>query len=264
VTVPGLGYDRPVDGIRARDVSKRFRSVQALDGVSFDVGRGEVVSLLGPNGAGKSTLLRILGTTVLADSGTVTVGGHDVVRDAAGARRSLGVMIGDERSHYWRLSGRRNLAFFAALAGMSRREAAARTQQLLEEVRLADAADRRVGEYSSGMRARLALARALLADPPLMLLDEPTRNLDPLSASHFRESTARLAREGRAGIIFATHNLHEAVAISTRILVLSAGRIVLEEQAHGMDADRLEAAFLSAVQSQADDDMPSDELAVRA
>jgi len=253
-----------VDGISARDVSKRFRSVQALAGVSFDVERGEIVSLLGPNGAGKSTLLRILGTTILPDTGTVTVAGHDVLQDAAGARRSLGVMIGDERSHYWRLSGRRNLAFFAALAGMSRREAVARTQQLLEEVRLAEAAERRVGEYSSGMRARLALARAMLADPPLLLLDEPTRNLDPLSASHFRRSTSRLARENRAGILFATHNLHEAVAISTRILVLSAGRIVLEESAQGMDADRLESVFLEAVQSQTDDDIPSDEVAMRA
>ena len=253
-----------MDGISARDVSKRFRSVQALAGVSFDVERGEIVSLLGPNGAGKSTLLRILGTTILPDTGTVTVAGHDVLQDAAGARRSLGVMIGDERSHYWRLSGRRNLAFFAALAGMSRREAVARTQQLLEEVRLAEAAERRVGEYSSGMRARLALARAMLADPPLLLLDEPTRNLDPLSASHFRRSTSRLARENRAGILFATHNLHEAVAISTRILVLSAGRIVLEESAQGMDADRLESVFLEAVQSQTDDDIPSDEVAMRA
>ena len=253
-----------MDGISARDVSKRFRSVQALAGVSFDVERGEIVSLLGPNGAGKSTLLRILGTTILPDTGTVTVAGHDVLQDAAGARRSLGVMIGDERSHYWRLSGRRNLAFFAALAGMSRREAVARTQQLLEEVRLAEAAERRVGEYSSGMRARLALARAMLADPPLLLLDEPTRNLDPLSASHFRRSTSRLARENRAGILFATHNLHEAVAISTRILVLSAGRIVLEESAQGMDADRLESVFLEAVQAQTDDDIPSDEVAMRA
>jgi ABC-2 type transport system ATP-binding protein len=253
-----------VDGIRARDVSKRFRSVQALDGVSFDVERGEVVALLGPNGAGKSTLLRILGTTILADSGTVTVGGRDVVSDAIGARRSLGVMIGDERSHYWRLSGRRNLAFFSALAGMTRGDAAVRTQQLLEQVGLAEAADRRVGEYSSGMRARLSLARALLADPPLLLLDEPTRTLDPLSASRFRGSIAQLAGERRAGVLFATHNLHEAVAISTRILVLSAGRIVLEEQAQGMDADRLESAFLEAIGSGADDDLPSDELAVRA
>jgi ABC-2 type transport system ATP-binding protein len=253
-----------VDGIRARDVSKRFRTVQALDGVSFDVEPGEVVSLLGPNGAGKSTLLRILGTTVLADSGTVTVAGHDVVSEPIEARRALGVMIGDERSHYWRLSGRRNLLFFAALVGLSRSEAKVRTQQLLDEVRLADAADRRVGEYSSGMKARLSLARALLADPPLLLLDEPTRNLDPLSSARFRETAARLARERRAGILFATHNLHEAVAISTRILVLSSGRIVLEEQAEGMDAVRLESAFLQAVRSQSDDDLPSDDLAVSA
>jgi ABC-2 type transport system ATP-binding protein len=255
-----------VDGISARDVSKRFRSVQALDGVSFEVGAGEVVSLLGPNGAGKSTLLRILGTTILADTGTVTVGGHDVVDDAAGARRSLGVMIGDERAHYWRLSGRRNLLFFAALVGLSRRDAARRTEELLAEVRLSAAADRRVGEYSSGMKARLSLARALLANPPLLLLDEPTRNLDPLSASHFRQSAERLAHERGAGILFATHNLHEAVAISNRILVLASGKIVLEEDAEGMDANRLEAAFLAAVRSQEDDDndIPSDELAVSA
>jgi hypothetical protein len=145
-----------VDGITARDVSKRFRSLQALAGVSFDVAPGEVVALLGPNGAGKSTLLRILGTTILPDSGTIAVAGHDVATDAAGARRSLGVMIGDERAHYWRLSGRRNLMFFAALVGLSRREAGARTRELLEEVHLTEAADRRVGEYSSGMKARLS------------------------------------------------------------------------------------------------------------
>ena len=264
MTVTGLGYDRLVDGIRARDVRKRFRSVQALDGVSFDVEPGEVVALLGPNGAGKSTLIRILGTTILADSGSVSIAGHDVIDDSTAARRSLGVMIGDERSHYWRLSARRNLLFFAVLAGLSRRDAALRTEQVLEEVRLTEAADRRVGEFSSGMRARLALARALLAYPPLLLLDEPTRNLDPLSASRFRESISRLARERQAGILFATHNLHEAVAISTRILVLAKGAIVLEEQAQGMAADRLETAFLEAVQSQAERDLPSDDLAVRA
>lgn len=253
-----------MDGIRALDVTKRFRSIEALRGVSFDVAPGEVVALLGPNGAGKSTLLRILGTTILADSGTVTVAGHDVLKDAAAARRSLGVMIGDERSHYWRLSGRRNLHFFAALAGMSRREAPLRAQELLEEVGLAAAADRPVGEYSSGMRARLALARALLADPPLLLFDEPTRTLDPLAASSFRESIREVTRDGNAGVLFATHNLHEAVAISTRILVLSAGRIALEQDADGMGADRLESAFLEAVRSTTGDDLESDEPVVRA
>ena len=252
-----------MEGIRVREIRKRFRKVQALDGVSLHVDPGEVVALLGPNGAGKSTLIRILGTTVLPDSGSATVGGHDVVRDAMSARRSLGVMVGNERSHYWRISGRRNLAFFAALVGLSRREAATRADRLLDAVGLTDAADRPVLGYSSGMRARLSLARALLADPPLLLLDEPTGNLDPLAASRFRESASRLVAERQTGILFATHDLHEAVAISTRILVLAAGRTVLEEPARGLDAVRLEAAFLDAVQSHGGE-VPSDELVVGA
>ena len=253
-----------MDGIRVRQVRKRFRSVQALDGVSLDVAPGEVVAMLGPNGAGKSTLIRILATTVVPDSGSVTVAGHDVVRDAAAARRSLGVMMGDERSHYWRLSGRRNLAFFAALVGLPRREAGARAQRLLDEVGLTDAADRRVLGYSSGMRSRLSLARALLAEPPLLLLDEPTRNLDPLAAAGFRETAMQLAHERRTGILFATHDLHEAVAISTRILVLAAGRTVLEESASGLDAVRLESAFLNAVRAHGNGEVASDEVVARA
>jgi ABC-2 type transport system ATP-binding protein len=246
-----------------REVRKRFGNVQALDGVSLAVDPGEVVALLGPNGAGKSTLIKILGTTVLPDSGSVTVAGHDVVRDAMAARRYLGLMIGDERSHYWRITGRRNLAFFAALFGIPRRQAETRAAMLLEAVGLADAADRRVLGYSSGMRARLSLARALLADPPLLLLDEPTRNLDPLAAARFRESASGLAGQRGTGILFATHDLHEAVATSTRIVVLSRGRIVLEEESRHLDAVRLEAAFLTAVESHRAD-VPSDEAVLRA
>jgi ABC-2 type transport system ATP-binding protein len=253
-----------VEGIRVREIRKRFRNVQALDGVSLHVDPGEVIALLGPNGAGKSTLIRILGTTVLPDSGSATVAGHDVARTPVAARRSLGQMIGDERSHYWRLSGRRNLAFFAALVGFPRRQAVARAARLLNSVGLADAADRPVLGYSSGMRARLSLARALLADPPLLLLDEPTRNLDPLAASRFRESARRVSAKKGTGILFATHDLHEAVAISTRILVLSAGRIVLEEPARDMDAARLESAFLAAVHSRGDGDIASDEVVIEA
>ena len=268
IAIKGAGKrrvaSRDVDGIRIREVRKRFRNVQALDGVTFDVKAGEVVALLGPNGAGKSTLIRILCTTVLPDSGTATVAGHDVVRDPMGSRRSLGVMLGDERSHYWRISGRRNLTFFAALFGLPRSEAEARAALLLKAVRLDDAADRRVMGYSSGMRARLSLARALLADPPLLLLDEPTRNLDPLAAARFRESASQLAEERQTGILFATHDLHEAVAISHRILVLSAGRVVLEEQARELDAVRLESAFFAAVQAHGNGQAPSDEAVLRA
>ena len=237
-----------MDGIRVRDVVKRFAAVLALDGVDLDVKPGEIVSALGPNGAGKSTLLRILGTTVLPDAGTATVCGIDVVSDPAGARRQVGLMIGDERSLYWRMSGRGNLAFFAALQGMRRREALTRADELLDLVGLSEAGDRPVLGYSSGMRARLSLARALLARPPLLLLDEPTRSLDPLAASDFRETAGRLARHRNTGILLATHDLHEAVAVSDRIIILSAGRAVLEERASEIDARRLESVFLEAVQ----------------
>jgi ABC-2 type transport system ATP-binding protein len=156
-------------------------------------------------------------------------------------------MIGDERSFYWRLSGRRNLIFFSALHGIGKEEAAARADELLAQVGLVDAADRGVLAYSSGMRARLALARALLASPPLLLLDEPTHSLDPLAAAGFREMALALANERGAGILFATHDLHEAVATSTRVVVLASGRVVYEHSTSGMDATQLEAAFLEAV-----------------
>jgi ABC-type multidrug transport system ATPase subunit len=235
------------EGIRVRGLVKRFGTVVALDGLDLDVAPGEIVSVLGPNGAGKSTLLRILGTSVLPDQGVATVCGRDVVREPGEVRRQVGLMIGDERSFYWRVSGRGNLMFFAALYGMRRREAAARSATLLDIVGLSDVADRPVRGYSSGMRARLSLARALLADPPLLLLDEPTQNLDPLAAAGFREIAGRLARERDTGILFATHDLHEAVAVSDRIVVLAAGRSVLEERAADTDASRLESAFLEAV-----------------
>jgi ABC-2 type transport system ATP-binding protein len=209
-------------------------------------------------------LLRILCTTVIPDAGTATVAGHDVVAEPMAARRSLGLMLGDERSHYWRLSGRRNLLFFAVLAGLRRRDAAGRVAELLDAVGLAEAADRRVLGYSSGMRARLSLARSLLSDPSVLLLDEPTRNLDPLAGSGFRETAARLAAEHGTGILFATHDLHEAAAIANRVLVLSGGRIVLEESARGMDAVRLESAFLDAVRSQRAEDMVGDSMEIKA
>lgn len=237
------------EGIRIDGLEKTFGRVTALRGVSLSVNRGEVVALLGPNGAGKSTLLRILGTTVLPDAGSLRVCGIDVVARPSETRRQVGLMIGDERSFYWRLTGRRNLAFFAALHGMSRRAGARRATELLDLVGLAEAADRPVRNYSSGMRARLSLARALLGSPPILLLDEPTQNLDPLASSLFREIAEGLARTHGAGILFATHDLHEAVAISDRVVVLDEGRRVLEEETQGLNAEQLEQDFLGSLEA---------------
>jgi ABC-2 type transport system ATP-binding protein len=232
-----------MEGIHARGLAKRYGEIVALDGVDLDVPPGTIVALVGPNGAGKSTLVRILATTVLPDEGSASVMGHDVVNDGARARDSLGLMLGNERSWYWRLSGRRNLEFFAALYGMRRSPAASRAQELVEEVGLAEAADRRVGEYSSGMRARLALARALLREPPALVLDEPTQNLDPVAAANFREMVLRLAEERGASVLLTTHNLHEAAAVAKGIVLLASGRVVSTRDA-GTSAADLEAALL--------------------
>lgn len=240
-------------GIRCKGLTRSYGSVTALAGVDLDVDRGEIVALLGLNGAGKSTLLRILGTLLSPDDGSAEICGVDVVADPAAARKLIGVMIGDERSLYWRLSGRANLLFYAALHGMRRDRARAQAAALLEQVDLVEASDRPVRNYSSGMRARLSLARALLGDPAVLLLDEPTRSLDPVAAGEFRERTTRLARDQRRGILLATHDLGEAAAVADRIVVLARGDVVLQEATGELDANELERRFREAVGTVADE-----------
>jgi len=212
-------------GIWVRDVRKRFRSVQALEDVDLEVRPGEVVALVGANGAGKSTLLRILGTTVIADSGEARIGGVEVSEDPKAARTATGLLLADERSWYWRLTGRQNLQFFAALHGLSRKAASARASELLEECGLAEAADRRFYGYSSGMRLRLSLARALISEPAALLLDEPTRSLDPVATEHFHDQLADLVRSRETAVLVATHDLYEAANIAGRALLMRGGRV---------------------------------------
>jgi ABC-2 type transport system ATP-binding protein len=209
--------------------------VEALRGVDLEVRAGEIVGLLGANGSGKSTLLKILATVVLPDAGRATVGGMDLTREPGEVRRRVGFASADERSFYWRLTGRENLAFFAAFQALATREAAARIARLGDELGL-DALDRRYGEYSTGMRHRLAIARALLHEPRILLLDEPTRSLDPLAADALRGILRRtLAGERGCAILLATHDLQEAQGLCDRIAVLHRG----ERAAFGTPADLL-------------------------
>ena len=230
-------------GVVARDLRKAFGPRQALDGVDLDVAFGEVVALLGRNGAGKSTLLRVLGTTVLPDSGQAHIVDYDLVRQAVDVRRRVGVVLGDERSWYWRLSGRANLEFFGSMYGLSRARARTRAVELLEMMHLADRADDRFDGYSAGMRARLSLARALLTEPRVLLLDEPTRTLDPVAAARFRVMLRDLAQDQRA-ILWVTHDLHEAAGVADRVLLMDAGRIH-SERSGPSDAAELELMMLS-------------------
>jgi ABC-2 type transport system ATP-binding protein len=242
----GCGHN--LDGIAVSGLEKSFRSVVALRRVDLVVGVGEIVALLGPNGAGKSTLLRILATSVLPDKGRATVAGYDVVAEPRAVRRSIGVVTGDERAWYWRLTGRQNLEFFSCLNGFRRRAAAARADELLGEMGLTTAADRRVGEYSSGMRARLALARALISNPKILLLDEPTQNLDPAATVAFRKMVSDLARDRGVATLLATHDLYEAAELATRVEGLAEGRIMFTKDGQLSPAE-LEQEILSATPS---------------
>jgi ABC-2 type transport system ATP-binding protein len=208
--------------------------IEVLRGISLEVRRGEFFGLLGPNGAGKTTLFKILATLVLPESGAVSVAGIDALADPSAVRALLTPVIADERSLNWRLTAPENLRLFAALHGIPAGERAPMIQGLLERVGLGTASGRMVGTFSSGMRQRLLIARALLSRPSVLLLDEPTRSLDPVSARDFR----RFLREeivGRQGctVLLATHDADEAFELCDRLAVLDRGSIV----AHGTVAE---------------------------
>lgn len=218
--------------------------VTVLRGVSFDVGAGEFFGLLGPNGAGKTTLFKILATLVSADDGEAEVAGHDVARDGEAVRASLASVVSGERSLYWRLDARENLELFADLHGLAPGERRERVPALLETVGLADAGRKMVGEFSSGMKQRLLLARALLPDPEVLLLDEPTRSLDPLAARDFR-SFLQEEIAGRRGctILLATHDSEEALELCDRVAVLDRGRLLAVGTAEELSARFVEDRY---------------------
>ena len=214
-------------GWRAVLTGKARESVRALSDVSCDVRAGEFFGLLGENGAGKTTLFKILATLVIPDAGSATVGGHDVLKAPNRVRETLAPVIADERSLHWRLSGRENMRLFAALHGLRGAEATRRIDELLGLVNLVEAADRLVSGYSSGMKQRLLVARTLLARPSVLLLDEPTRSLDPISARSFRQFLRKdVALAQGCTVLLATHNAEEAFELCDRVGVLHRGRLV--------------------------------------
>ncbi len=201
-------------------------TVPALAGVSFAVGSGEAVALIGTNGAGKSTLLRILATLLLPTRGRALVGGLDVEREPARVRLRLGFQTG-EASFYARLSARENLAFFAALNNLSRGGSARNMARLADLLGLEPVLDRQVRTLSTGTVHRLGLARALLHAPGVLLLDEPTRSLDPLAAAEFRRFLKdEVVRRQGTTLLFASHTLSEVEQLADRVALLEAGRLL--------------------------------------
>jgi ABC-2 type transport system ATP-binding protein len=207
---------------------KRDEPVVALDAVSLAIPDGEIHGLLGPNGAGKTTLVKILSTVLVPTSGRAFVLGYDVVEETRSIRPRIGIVFGGERGLYWRLTGRQNLEYWAALYKLPTRVGRTRTQELLERVGLADRADQRVEEYSRGMKQRLHLARGLIGDATVLFLDEPTTGMDPLAAREFRTLIGELSGEGRT-ILLATHDMVEAETVCDRVTLIDRGKVIATE-----------------------------------
>ncbi len=211
--------------IRIENLTRDFETVRAVDGLSLEVPAGIIFGFLGHNGAGKTTTVRLLNGVLAPDDGTARVLDLDPVRDGPALRRRTGVLT-ETHSLDERLTARENLLIYADLYGVPRAEVPRRVEELLATFELADRADEPVGGYSTGMKQRLALARALLHEPELLFLDEPTAGLDPVAARRVRELIARLSREGGRTVFLCTHNLAEAQQLCDRVAVLEHGRLV--------------------------------------
>lgn len=198
------------------------RNQFALCDINLTVEPGTIFTLLGPNGAGKTTLVRILSGLIIPNKGSARICGHDTVEDEYEARESFGLVLGDERTFYFRLSGRQNLEFFGGLLGIRRKQLRVRINEALRLVGLQDAGKLPFMKYSTGMRKRLNFARALLSDPSVYILDEPNSGVDPESARHLRDIMFDLREQGKT-ILLTTHNLEEAERMSDTIGFLKDG-----------------------------------------
>lgn len=221
---------------KERRKSKHSEVTVALDHVNIKIRSGELFGLLGPNGAGKTTLVKCLSTILIPDKGTAVVNGFDIRRQTSMVRASLGLVIGGERTLYWKLTARDNLMYFASLYKMPRKQARERVEELLEIMQLSDRADERLEDYSTGMRQKIAITRALLHDPPVLLLDEPTLGLDPTFSRQIRNQIKELSEKHGKTILLATHYMEEADQLCDRVAIINDGKVVAVDSPNKLKA----------------------------
>lgn len=208
-----------------REGFKGRKVVEALKGISFNVRKGSIHALLGPNGAGKTTTIKVLATLLLPDSGKVLIEGFDVVREADEVRRRVGIALDVSKGFYSSISGYENLVFYGLLKGMDFNYVRRRARELLELVDLMEAANRPYYTYSLGMRARLAIAKALFSDPDVLLLDEPTLGLDVESARAVRNLIRELSTSGKT-VLITGHNMHEIELLADSVTIINNGSVI--------------------------------------
>ncbi len=224
--------------------------IKAVDGVDLQVRRGELFGLVGPNQAGKTTLIKMLCTLILPNVGNAFVNGFDVAAEQDKVKQSIGLVSGEDRSFYWRLTGRQNLEFFAALYGLSRHEAGDKIRELLVLLEIDKEADISFQKYSSGIKQRMSIARSMLSDPQILFMDEAMKSLDPHAAYKMRKFLREeMVEKRKKTVILTTHQMAEAEDICDRIAVMQDGRIkavgTMEElgQQAGISGAGLEELF---------------------
>ncbi len=237
--------------IEVSGLAKAFGEVRAVDGVEFAVPDGGITGLLGPNGAGKTTTLRILATLLRPDAGSAAVDGHDVVQDALEVRRRIGV-VPDAKGLYPRLTARENVRYYGRLHGFEGSRLEQAIDRLISLLAMEDIAERRTEGFSTGQRVKVAIARALIHDPPNVLLDEPTSGLDIMATRAVREAIRRLRDEGKC-VLLSTHIMQEVSALCDRVVVISEGRVVAdgtpEQLREHTGQDNLEDVFVELIGS---------------
>jgi ABC-2 type transport system ATP-binding protein len=232
-----------------RDLHKSFKDQKAVDGVSFNIAKGEIFGLLGPNGAGKTTTIRMLSTVLPADSGEITIGGHSVRKEAGAVRALIGVCP-QELALYEDLSALDNMVFFGRMTGLNGGQAREQAMTNLKLMGLVERARGKVAKYSGGMKRRINLAIALMGNPQLLFLDEPTVGIDPQSRNNIYENIRRLQQNGMT-ILYTTHYMEEADRLCNRVAIMDGGRIIsmdtprqLKAQIGPPDQVTLEDVFL--------------------
>ncbi|OUQ90081.1 ABC transporter ATP-binding protein [Brevibacillus brevis] len=220
--------------IEVKDVSKRFKEIAAVQHVSFRVEAGEVYGLLGENGAGKTTTMRMMATVLSPTEGDIEISGFSVRQQPLEVRRRIGILFGGDVGLYSRLTARENIAYFGRLYGLEQARLEERIHSLSRMLEMDDFIDRRVGAFSRGMKQKVAIARTLVHDPDVILLDEPTTGLDVTAATIFRRMVGKLQEEGKT-ILFSSHNMGEINKLCKRVALMHKGKLRF---AGGLDALR--------------------------
>ncbi|WP_298836738.1 ABC transporter ATP-binding protein [Clostridium sp.] len=211
--------------LEVKNLTKKFKNFTAVDGVSFEVNKGEILGLIGENGAGKTTIMRMLATMLKVTAGEGKIAGHDLVKEPENIRGEIGILFGGEVGLYDRLTARENIMYFAQLNGMSEIDAKKSIEELVCELEMSEFIDKRVGKFSRGMKQKVAIARSIVHKPSVMLFDEPSTGLDVSATRLIQDFIFNCKSEGKA-IVFSSHSMVEVEKLCDRVVIIHKGKVV--------------------------------------